>query len=164
MGNHADTLVGKGYQVLLFNYGTGKPDQNVLSAVSGLRRQGAQKVCLIGASEGAKSSIIAAAEISPPVTGVVSLSAERRLQGADVLPFANRLTLPVLFVTAESDPYGATEATHSFYRAAPSPDKQLTSTPGSDHGTALLSGSQHADIMDKVLDFLSRHQVSMHLI
>jgi len=122
-----------------------------------LRILGVQRVFLIGASKGAKSAVIAATEIKPPVTGIVSLSAERMLLRTDVLPYAQRLTVPVLFVTATSDEYGAADDTQALYGAAASQDKQLMTVPGSDHGTALVRSSTHTDVVARILGFLSEH-------
>ena len=153
----AKLLAEKGYRVLLFNYRSGSPDQETAAAAEQLRILGAQRVFLIGASKGAKSSLIAATEIRPPVTGVVSLSAERLLLRTDVLPYAQRLTVPVLFVTATNDEYGAADDTQALYGAAASQDKQLMTVPGSDHGTALARTSTHSDVVARILGFLSAH-------
>ena len=69
---------------------------------------------------------MAAPAISPPVAGVVSLSAERTAQGQDVLPFAAKLIAPVLFITAKGDRYGAAEATPQLYAAATRRPRGLT--------------------------------------
>jgi dienelactone hydrolase len=90
----------------------------VVKAAAKLRQLGVRTVLLAGASQGAKASLMAAPAISPPVAGVVSLSAERTAQGQDVLPFAAKLIAPVLFITAQGDRYGATEATPQLYAAA----------------------------------------------
>jgi pimeloyl-ACP methyl ester carboxylesterase len=154
----ARLLAGKGYRVLLFDYGSGSPSQETAAAAEQLRALGAQRVFLIGASKGAKSALIAATEIQPPVTGVISLSAERMLQRTiDVLPYAQRLTVPVLFVTATNDEYGAADDTKALYGAAASHDKQLMTVQGSDHGTALVRSSQHAEVVERILGFLAAH-------
>ena len=46
---------------------------------------------LVGASEGAKTSIVVGATVTPPVQAVVSLSAEDTLQGVPVAPYAAKL-------------------------------------------------------------------------
>jgi enterochelin esterase-like enzyme len=53
----------------------------VVKAAAKLRQLGVRTVLLAGASQGAKASLMAAPAISPPVAGVVSLSAERTAQG-----------------------------------------------------------------------------------
>jgi pimeloyl-ACP methyl ester carboxylesterase len=111
-------------------------------------------VALIGASEGAKTSIVDGATVSPPVQAVVSLSAEAALQGVAVAPYAAKLRVPTMFVTAAHDAYGATSATTGFYRAAPARTKRLVTVPGSAHGTALL---RSAAVTTAVLAFVVAH-------
>lgn len=75
----------------------------------------------------------------------------------DVLPYAKQLTVPVLFVTATNDEYGAADDTQALYGAAASHDNQLMTVPRSDHGTALVGSSTHTDVVDRILGFLSAH-------
>jgi len=81
------TLAAHGFRVLLYDYGANPaPSLDVATAAGKLRALGARTVLLLGASEGAKASLIAAPQIRPAVAGVVSLSAERTERGVDVLP------------------------------------------------------------------------------
>jgi alpha-beta hydrolase superfamily lysophospholipase len=73
----------------------------------------------------------------------------------DIKPFAARLELPVLFVTAERDAFGANRAALLFYRLAPSKEKQLLVMPGSAHGTQLL---KDAGLVRRVLGFINAHR------
>jgi serine aminopeptidase S33 family len=153
----AGQLATKHYMVVLFNYGSGQPFDEIAAAAEKLRALRADKVFLIGASKGAKSSIIAATQIKPPVAGVVSISAERLLQRTDVMQFAARLTVPILFVTSEADPYGSVDASRSFYENSPSQDKQIVTVPGADHGVALVANDSHPDVVAKIVGFLQMH-------
>ncbi|HEX9342117.1 MAG TPA: alpha/beta hydrolase, partial [Actinomycetota bacterium] len=111
----------------------------------------------IGASEGAKASLIAAPQIRPAVAGVVSLSAERTERGVDVLPWAARLRSPVLFFTAKDDSFSA-EPTPQLYRAATkAASRQLVTLPGSAHGTDLLASPTGPKVQTMILDFLRRY-------
>jgi len=127
----------------------------ILALLRWLRAHGAKKIVLMGASEGAKVSIIAAATGRTAPSGVVSLSAEQVLLPAiAVITSVRRLHCPLLLVTAAGDPYGSAQAARGFMKAAPGPDKQLVTVRGADHGTALLSGSAARTVVPAVLAFL----------
>jgi pimeloyl-ACP methyl ester carboxylesterase len=149
----ATTLAAAGYRVALYDY-TGDPRANLTSVVGYLRGTAARSIALIGASEGAKTSIVVAAGLSPPADAVVSLSAEEALQGTLVAPYAAQLRVATLFVTAQDDPFRAATASVAFYRSAPAADKRLLVRPGMEHGTELLSDPV---VRQAVLDFLASH-------
>jgi putative intracellular protease/amidase len=149
----AATLEAAGYQVALYDY-TGDPRADLTSVAAYLRRTGASCIALVGASEGAKTSIVVAAGLSPPPNAVVSLSAEEALLGTDVAPYAARLQAATLFVTAQDDPFGAATASIAYYRTTPAADKQLLVRPGMAHGTELLSDPA---VRQALLDFLASH-------
>ena len=155
----ARTLAARGFRVLVYDYGiTADPAGDVAKAAATLRGLGVRTVMLAGASQGAKASLIAAPAITPPVGGVVSLSAERTARGQDLQPFAAKLRAAVLFVVAEGDPYGAADATPQLYRAATkASSRRLVVLPGDAHGTDLLTGSNGAQVRSLIIDFLSEH-------
>src|SRR6266511_2392612 len=77
-------LAERGFRVLLYDYGAATdPAGDVALAAAKLRSLGAGTVQLVGTSESAKASLIAATTLQPPPAAVVSLSAERTLQGTD---------------------------------------------------------------------------------
>jgi pimeloyl-ACP methyl ester carboxylesterase len=91
------------------------------------------------------------------VRGVVSLSAESILRpGIVVVDSVRRLRCPLLLVTADQDAYGSAEAARQFLTAAPSQAKQLVTVPGTDHGTALVTGRSGAMTLPAILVFLHR--------
>jgi alpha-beta hydrolase superfamily lysophospholipase len=149
----AATFTAAGYRVALYDY-TGDPRANLTSIVAYLRGTGTRSIALVGASEGAKTSIVVAAGLSPPADAVVSLSAEEALLGTDVAPYAATLRAATLFVTAQDDPFGAATASVAYYRTAPAADKQLLVRPGMAHGTELLSDPV---VHQALLDFLASH-------
>ncbi|HEX8857705.1 MAG TPA: alpha/beta hydrolase [Actinomycetes bacterium] len=151
-------LAAKGFRVLLYDYGAaGEPAQDVALAAGKLRSLGATSVLLVGASEGAKASLVAATTLDPPPAALVSLSAERTLQGADVLPAAAKLQVPVLFVTARDD-LVVGDATSQLYKAASkSPARRLEVVAGEAHGTDLLGGAAGAKLQAIVVGFLQAH-------
>jgi len=151
-------LVARGFRVLLYDYGAAvDPAADVALAAAELRSLGATRVLLVGASEGAKASLVAASRLEPPAAGVVSLSAERTLRGTDVLPAASRLRVPVLFIAARGDGFVG-DATDQLYKAATkSLSRRLEVVPGAAHGTDLLNGAGGGRVQRTIVDFLSRH-------
>ena len=151
-------LAERGFRVLLYDYGAATdPAGDVALAAAKLRSLGAGTVQLVGASEGAKASLIAATTLQPPPAAVVSLSAERTLQGTDVLPAAAKLRAPVLFVTARDDSLVG-DATGQLYRAATrSASRRLEVVAGDAHGTGLLGGAAGAKLQAMLVGFLRGH-------
>lgn len=148
---YARTLAGAGLRVVLYDYALGPRDD--LEQVTGyLRAHGTHAIALLGASEGAKASIVAGTGLR--VQAVVSLSAEQALSGAPVAPYARQLAAPTLYVSAAADPYGAASATRTFYKISPAPAKQLVIVAGAAHGTALLA---RPAIARDITAFLQRH-------
>jgi pimeloyl-ACP methyl ester carboxylesterase len=151
-------LAARGFRVLLYDYGAAAdPAGDVALAAAKLRSLGAETMLLVGASEGAKASLVAATTLQPPPAGVVSLSAERMLRGSDVLPAAAKLRVPVLFVTARDDSLVG-DATGQLYKAAAkATSRRLQVVAGSAHGTELLGGAAGAKLQDTIVDFLRSH-------
>lgn len=150
-------LTALGYRVLLWDYGGSEPAAELLALTRWAHRSGAARIVLMGASEGAKASLVAAARLGHEVRGVVSLSAETVLLPAiEVARSVARLRCPLLLVTSAADPYGSAQAAPQFLAVAPSRDKRLVKVPGADHGTALLSGPAAATVLPAVLAFLRR--------
>src|SRR5262245_14976358 len=151
-------LAGHGFRVLLYDYGAAtNPIGDVALAAAKLRSLGAGTVLLVGSSEGAKASLIAATTLQPPPAGVVSLSAERMLLGRDVLAAAAKLRAPVLFVTARDDGVVG-DATGQLYDAATSAaSRRLEVVAGAAHGTDLLGGAGGARLQATLIDFLRSH-------
>jgi dienelactone hydrolase len=154
---YADHLVAEGYRVVMWDYATNDPVSALSDLVQTLRTQQAGPIFLVGASRGGKTSLVAAADITPPVTAVVTLSAEAVLaSGIDVSPYVKRLTCPVLLLTAEQDAYGSASAAKTFQADLPTLARTVT-YPGSDHGTALLSGTNGAKTVADIDAFLKAH-------
>jgi pimeloyl-ACP methyl ester carboxylesterase len=131
----ARLLAARGYRVLAFDYGNDSPESDVAAAARALRRLGARREVLIGASEGAKAAVLAGAGSPGAVVGVVCLSAERSLGGEDVLPSARRLRLPALFVTARDDPWSKDDTPLLERAASRAASRRLLVVSGSAHGT-----------------------------
>jgi pimeloyl-ACP methyl ester carboxylesterase len=136
----AARLSASGYRVVLWDYGGNPAADELGGLVKRLRSSGATRIVLLGASEGAKASLVASARVAPKVRGVVSLSAESILAPATVVADSvRRMRCPVLLITADHDPYGSAQAARQFLAEAHVRVKRLVAVPGADHGTALLS-------------------------
>jgi len=154
---YADHLVAEGYRVAMWDYGTSDAVSGLGDVVKMLREQQTGPVFLIGASKGGKTSLVAAADLKPPVTGVVTLSAEAVLSpNIDVSTYVKRLTCPVLLLTATEDGYGSADAAKTFEADLPNLAHTLA-YPGADHGTALLSGPTGSKVIADIDAFLQAH-------
>ena len=152
----AQQLRQAGYTVLLYDYGYGTYRAEIRAAITTLRRRGTQRVVLLGASQGAKVAILAAGRMRRTrAAGVLSLSAERDLDGVDIKNYAARVVRPVIFFSSENDGFGAAGAARLFYRVCPSTAKKLVMLPGDLHGIDLLSGPDGAAVKQQILAFLS---------
>jgi pimeloyl-ACP methyl ester carboxylesterase len=143
----ARDLAKQGYRALVFDmrgYGASTgitntdPHLDVIAAAAELRRRGAKKIVLAGASMGGTGVVAAAPMIRPAVRGVVELSAPTAFGGANALAAVKKLTSPALFVAGRDDGDFAA-ATRALYRAAASKDKMLHVAPSSWHGVDLVS-------------------------
>ncbi len=153
----SSTLTKAGYRVAVWDYAGAAPPGELSDVVTAVRNAGGTRIVLMGASKGAKTSLVAGAQIAPAVAGVVSLSGEAVLQPATtVVDSVARLPCPVLLITADQDPYGSADASRAFLKAAPNQDKQLVTVPGTDHGTQLLDGASAGAVVPAVLAFLQR--------
>ena len=153
----AQRLVGAGFHVALYDYSGLSPVSDLVAVSSELRRLGARTVGLVGASEGAKASIVAAG--TTRAAAVVSISAERVLSGVgDVLPAARRLRAPVLYLYAKGDPLAETD-TPQLFRATRGSDKRLVGLSGADHGTALLD---QGTVPSLIVSFLRERLSARH--
>jgi alpha-beta hydrolase superfamily lysophospholipase len=120
---------------------------DIAAAVKALRKLGKRKVFVVGASMGGIAAVVAGANVSPPLTGVVSVSSPARFRGMDGVKAGPRLRVPVLFLAATEDDnagYDFSEDATELHAAAASADKQLDLQPGSLHGIALVGGSAPA--------------------
>jgi pimeloyl-ACP methyl ester carboxylesterase len=164
---YAKRLVSLGYGALAFDlrgfgrsqkrYGDAliRYDRDVVAAAKLARALGARKVLIVGASLGANAVVAAGAAITPPVDGLVSLSAPGTFR-QDAVAAAKTLKSPALFAAAQVDSGGiyATDA-KAMYAADPVADKQLVIVPGALHGVALVSGP--GKVRTQVERFLRAH-------
>jgi pimeloyl-ACP methyl ester carboxylesterase len=150
----ARTLAARGYRVALYDYAANVSRDDLTSVVTVLRQQGVTHIVLVGASQGAKASMVTATTITPPVDGVVAVSAEIKSQeyGA-MLPYAAKLHVPTLYVTSTRDPDDTPPAGPSFARAQPAHRGTLLLISTAGHGTALLT----PQVQTAITAFLAAH-------
>lgn len=110
---------------------------SVSAAAGYLRKQGAGKVVLVGASMGGTASLAAAAITRPRVDAVVSLSAPAEYAGIDARTAAGLLRVPVLYGAAADDSDFADDS--RLLHAATKSQKSLHIVPGFMHGVALVA-------------------------
>ena len=131
---------------------------DLTAATREVRKLGKRKVFLVGASMGGIASLVAGANVKPPVDGVVSISAPARFRGMDAVATAQRLRVPVLYVAAEGDDNGGfdfSKDAEEMHTATASTDKQLELLPGALHGVGLVAGSARAKSL--IETFLREH-------
>jgi pimeloyl-ACP methyl ester carboxylesterase len=155
---YAKRLASKGYFAFPIDFrGYGFSDtppagpyryaQDIAAATKALRKLGKKKVFVVGASMGALAAVVAGANVSPPLAGVVSVSAPTRFRGMDGVKAGPRLRVPTLFLAATEDDnagYDFSADAQALHRAAATTDKRLELLPGSLHGIALVGGSARA--------------------
>jgi pimeloyl-ACP methyl ester carboxylesterase len=157
-----------GYRALSFDFaGSGDSpagvanDAAVIAAAAYLRAQGVQTVVLVGASMGGTAVLAAAPHITPPVAGVISLSAPAVFQGVDAGAAVRGLAVPVLYAACQNDT-GFAEDAGALYAATPaSHPRTLLVVPGcSSHGVQLVDPARQpeaASVRTAVHDFLAAH-------
>lgn len=173
----AKKLAAKGYLVLTYDfrgygYSQGNKqidyiDRDVFAAVEKIAAAGATHVVLIGASMGGTASLMAAerlfaGQLSPAqaravnitVAGVATLSAPVSFKGLSAKNSVERLYCPLLFIAAKEDE-GARGALELQRLSGNTGQMKIFS--GSEHGTALLEGSQADEVYDLLLEFLRKN-------
>jgi pimeloyl-ACP methyl ester carboxylesterase len=150
----ARSLTDHGYAVAAFEtVGNSEYEAaQVLEVAGALRRAGARRIAVVGASVGARAVLQAAAERPRDVVGVVALSAERRIppRPGDLLPVGRQLRVPVLTIGSRRDPltqFG--KDTLAWHRTIP--DDRALVVRGSRHGVELL---RDARVRAAILGFL----------
>ena len=147
----------------------GRVVEDLDAAVAELRRRGASRVGLVGASMGGAAALIAGTRVQPSVAAVVSLSGEAdptSLVGGIALnagAVAGKLKVPTMFVVATNDHCASVSETRAMYRAVKSNDKRLEVLAGlydARHGWQLLTdpaSGQFGSVAAKVAAFLTAH-------
>jgi dienelactone hydrolase len=160
----AREAVRRGYRVLAYNSRArslpanvaARQDLDVAAAASTLRRAGASEIALLGASAGATSSLVAAADITPEVKGVVSLSAAESFDRLDAKAAVANLDVPILFMATQHDDLYAAAA-KTLYEDATTHDKDLQILSGDAHGTQMIRLPYGRTARNLIFAFLAGH-------
>ncbi|HET7555557.1 MAG TPA: alpha/beta fold hydrolase [Gaiellaceae bacterium] len=173
----AQTLGRAGFRVLLFDHRhfglsssptdskAGHFTRDLEGAVAELKREGAHKVFLMGASFGGVTSMVAGSRLGSKVAGVVSVSGEAGLpnrfggpqQELDALAAVPRLRVPFLILGSREDGYLPPSDARELVRRAASSHKRAVLFSGDYHGWDLFSRSpDRARATAVVIHFLRR--------
>jgi pimeloyl-ACP methyl ester carboxylesterase len=144
--------------------GRGHAVADVAAAMAELRRRGARRIALVGASMGGAIAVVAAARLDP--AAVVDLSGERDTAGltpgidADAGAAAPGVTAPALFAVARSDRYVPVADMRGVAGRVRSATMRLVVLPASaGHGWDLLYGTttKWSPLAATVAAFVRRH-------
>ena len=149
----AERLVEAGYRVLLYDTVSGTATDHVVDRAALLREQGVDHIVLVGGSLGGAASIVAATEIQPAVTAVVSLSGG----GIDTVDAAPMITMPLLQVVAEDDSPFAGAAVQNDAAATQSPGRELLVLPGRVHASRFFESPDAEQVLTAVVEFIQAH-------
>jgi pimeloyl-ACP methyl ester carboxylesterase len=125
------------------------------AVAAAVRRAGAQRIALVGASVGARAVLQLAAQHPRDVVGVVALSAERRISSNpnDLLPTGRRIQVPVLSIGSRHDPLTSFgKDTLAWHRTIP--DDRALVLPGSGHGVEFLTNRHRRRVRAAISAFL----------
>ena len=132
----ASDYAAKGYRTAVFSYSDQQDaDADIADIAADLRRRGASKIVLIGASKGGTAVLAAASRVQP--TAVVELSAPDTYEGMDAQAAVKTLTVPSLFIVGADD-LEFVNSTDDLYSASPAKVKQRKVVASPAHGIALL--------------------------
>jgi pimeloyl-ACP methyl ester carboxylesterase len=155
--SEARALAEQGYAVAVFEtVGSDSYEADETRAVAAaVRRAGAQRIALVGASVGARAVLQLAAQHPRDVVGVVALSAERRISSNpnDLLPTGRRIQVPVLSIGSRHDPLTSFgKDTLAWHRTIP--DDRALVLPGSGHGVEFLTNRHRRRVRAAISAFL----------
>lgn len=126
------------------------------AALAELRRVGARRVFLGGASCGGTTAIVSGVAQPLPVVGLLIMSSPARCGGVDAVPGVRRIHAPSLFIVSPGDMDGAVEKqVRELYAASGATDRRLVIEPNGYHGTDMIRrGSDGASVRATVLKFI----------
>jgi pimeloyl-ACP methyl ester carboxylesterase len=109
--------------------------KDVIAAVAQLRRDGAQRVAVLGISRGGPAALAAAAQLYPRrAQAAIAVASIDELVGDDAIAAVRRSSMPLLVMVNARDGLGLTPTSRAIYRASASPRKELVIAPGQGHG------------------------------
>ncbi|MCX5388325.1 alpha/beta hydrolase [Streptomyces sp. NBC_00083] len=153
-----------GFRVLAVNSTTGDQAAEIEGAATVLRREGAWKLLLMGASQGGAATLQAAARMPLKPDALVALSAPSApgppgTSGTsgpvDARAAAEALAVPVLYLAGGRDGASVTAARELSAAGTKAPENRLVTVAGSDRrGVGLLSAP---DTWETVVAFLKKY-------
>lgn len=159
-------LAARGYHVLIpefrehgaseTNPANEHVDRDARAALSELKRLGAQRVFLGGASCGGTTAALAGADGDLPIVGLLIMSSPARCDG-DGVAAVRKINAPSLFVVSPDDHQGAMEReVRRLHAASAARDKRLIIDKRGRHGTDMISmeGARGVRLRTEVLEFI----------
>jgi fermentation-respiration switch protein FrsA (DUF1100 family) len=157
--DYADFLAGHHYRVLAFSFsgelGAGAPrdDDSVVAAARTLRRLGARRIVLMGASRGGAAVLGAVAKTT--ADGLIALSPPTSMETSDGFAGIRRSPAPLLIAVGQLDSGFVTDAL-TLYKQAVAKHKTLIVKKGSAaHGVDLLAYKPKGLVDRAVLELLA---------
>ncbi|MFD7920971.1 alpha/beta hydrolase [Streptomyces sp. NPDC059740] len=160
-------LAERGYHVVIpeyRNHGASEKltanehiDRDARAGLAELRRVGAKRVFLAGASCGGTTAAVAGVDTPLRVVGLLMMSSPARCLGADGVAAVRKLEVPTLLVVSPGDMQGAVEKqVREVYAASAARKKQLVIDRSGRHGTDMIkrAGASGAALQDRVIAFV----------
>jgi pimeloyl-ACP methyl ester carboxylesterase len=145
---------GKGRMYLGFDTAKAGTVADIGNAVAELRRRGATHVVVVGASAGARDSLVAATKITPRVDAVIALSPERRDYVMAAVP---KLRVPTLIASARQDSWVPAADAKAIAAAVPARYRHQVLTDGSRHGIDMATYDAPKPVLRTISSFLDRY-------
>ncbi|WP_331284296.1 alpha/beta hydrolase family protein [Streptomyces antarcticus] len=131
-------------------------DRDARAGLAELKRLGAQRVLVGGASCGGTTAAIAGADSDLPVVGLFVVSSPAQC-GGDGVAAVRKISSPSLFVVSPGDMNGAVEReVRSLHAASAGVGKEFVIHNGGHHGTDMIrrDGARGNQLQDRVLTFI----------
>ncbi|WP_155391679.1 alpha/beta hydrolase [Catellatospora paridis] len=146
----AALVTGKGHRALAVDVDSRDAVEFAQAAVAHLRATGAKRVFVVGASRGGTIALAAAAGVTPPVNGVVSLSAPT-VYDADARTAVAKLAVPVIIAAGANEARFA-DAARELHGLSVSTNKKLLLPASSYHGVGLLDDAMNTLLLAFLTD------------
>ena len=160
-------LAKRGYHVVIpeyRNHGASEKlaenehiDRDARAGLAELRRVGAKRAFLAGASCGGTAAAVAGVDTPLRVVGLLMMSSPARCIGADGVAAVRKLHVPTLLVVSPGDMRGAVEKqVREVYAASAARKKELVINKSGFHGTDMIrrTGASGSALRDRVVEFV----------
>lgn len=143
-------LAQRGYRTLAPDITSRDAVEVAKAGIGHLRAEGAKRVFVVGASRGGTIALAAAAASTPPVDGVLALSAPT-VYDADALTAVRTLAAPTILVAGDLDGNFADYA-RELHGLSIAEHKKLIVSSGTAHGVSLLDENLEEAVMAFLTD------------